>query len=686
MGKIEERPYHGHDNPSQDDPTEGQGLPVYGATVRPGPSAAGEGLLATPPCRGDRRLPVSMSYCLNPLCLTPQNLVDAQFCQSCGMRLQVNNRYRAIRPLGHGGFGKTYLAVDDHIPSRPPCVIKQFFPGNLSGDRLAKATQLFHEEAKRLDHLSPHPQIPHLLAHFSEDRFHYLVQSYVEGQTLEQELSQTGPFSEGQIRHLLGDLLPVLAFIHQANVIHRDIKPANIIRRTSDGQLVLVDFGAAKLTSATTLHHTGTVIGSAGYAAPEQTGGKAVFASDLYSLGVTCVHLLTDVPPFDLYSFTEGAWIWRSYLQTPIHDELGLLLDRLLQPAISQRYQSATEAIAALTYLSSLPTPSSPPTVTPRPTTKHPTPVTQLPSLPPATPLAWRCVYTLEGHANSIAAIAPSPNGKLFASGSFDRTIRLWHLGTGALVSVFEGHLSPVLSLVFSLDGRYLISGSVDDSIRLWDIQTGQQTATLTDTAASVMALSVEISPDGQALVSGSDDHTVKIWHLQTGRLLRSLRHPRAVSAVDISPDGKVLVSGSNDNVIRLWNFSTGELLHELTDHQRDINSLAISPDSKLLASGSSDNTIKLWELHTGRLRRTLTGHLDWVRVVCISPDGRTLASGSDDCTIKLWDLRTGRLRHTLTGYRTGHQKGVNALAFSRDNRTLISGSGDRTIKIWRYQ
>lgn len=609
------------------------------------------------------------------------------------MPLQINNRYRAIHPLGHGGFGKTYLAVDEHIPSRPNCVIKQFFPGNLTGDRLDKAARLFHDEAARLDHLSPHPQIPQLLAHFSEGQYQYLVQSYIDGQNLEQELAQAGPFSADQIRHLLRDLLPVVQFIHQANVIHRDIKPANIIRRRSDGQLVLVDFGAAKLTDPAAYHQTGTVIGSAGFAAPEQTGGKAVFVSDLYSLGVTCIYLLTSVPPFDLYSFAEGVWIWRDYLPEPINEELGLLLDRLLHPALKQRYRSAAEAIAALEQLERmlmLATPTAPFSGTSRPHRPPPkaAQVTQmpLPPSPPPTPMAWRCVYTLEGHANSIAAIALSPDGKFFASGSYDRTLKLWHLGTGALVSTLEGHLEPVLAVVFSLDGRLLISGSVDDSIRLWDVATGTLVSKLTETAASVMALSVKISPDGQALVSGSDDHTVKIWHLQTGRILRSITHPRAVSAVEISPDGRILVSGSNDNVIRLWNFSTGVLLHSLTEHQRDINSLTISPDSKLLASGSSDNTIKLWDMRRGQLLKTLTGHLDWVRVVCISPNGRLLASGSDDCTIKLWDLRTGRLRHTLAGYRDGHRKGVNALMFSRDSRTLISGSSDRTIKIWRYQ
>lgn len=642
---------------------------------------------------GDR---TAMSYCLNPLCRGPQNAPAAKFCQSCGMQLCINNRYRALHPLGHGGFGKTYLALDEHIPSRPACVIKQFYPSNLTGDRLEKATRLFHEEANRLDHLSPHPQIPRLLAHFSEGPYQYLIQSYIDGQNLAQELNQYGAFSEEQIRQVLTDLLPVLDFVHRANVIHRDIKPANIIRRRSDGVLTLVDFGAAKLTDAATLQQTGTVIGSAGYAPPEQTVGKSVFASDLYSLGVTCIHLLTQVPPFDLYSFTEGKWIWRDFLPTPIHDELGLILDRMLEPAINQRYRNAGEAIAAIEFLNlqlhnTAAQPSLAPVsfkqAAPSPSSKSTTTL-----LPPrkrkktTSPMVWRCIHTLSGHANSIAAIALSPDGKFFASGSYDRTVKLWHLGTGALVSTFEGHLAPVLSVVFSLDGHTLISGSVDDSIRLWNVADGTLNTKLTASTASVMALSVEISPDGQALVSGSDDHTVKIWHLQTGRLLRSLTHPRAVCAVDISPDGQFLVSGSSDNAIRIWNFSTGELLHTLTDHNRDINSLVVSPDNKLLASGSSDNTIRFWKMRTGRLLRTLTGHLDWVRAVCFSPDGRTLASGADDCTIKLWDVTTGRLRHTLTGSRNGHQNDVNTVIFSRDGRTLISGSSDRTIKVWRYQ
>ena len=609
-----------------------------------------------------------MSYCLNPACVQPHNQSAAQFCQSCGLKLLLQERYRALHLIGQGGFGRTFLATDEHLPSRPACVIKQFFPKGLRPEQMEKAIALFHQEALRLDQLGQHPQIPKLLAHFTQSPYHYLVQTYVDGAHLGQMLVQQGPLSAAEIRQLLNELLPVLQFIHDHQVIHRDIKPENIIRRRADQKLVLVDFGASKFITGAMSHQTGTVIGSAGYAAPEQIAGKAVFASDLYSLGVTCIHLLTNVSPFDLYSFTEGAWVWRDYLATPIDAPLAQVLDRLLHPATNQRLPSAAIALAALNPQTvTLPEATPPPIFIPL-------------SAAPASGATWTCARSLRGHTGPVAAIAISPNGHLLATGGFDNLIHLWHLGTGSLVGSFTGHLEPVLALVFTLEGQALISGSVDNSIKLWHLHTGKLLYTLTENANSVLSLSVALSPDGQALVSGSDDHTVKIWQLSTGRLFRSLLHPRAVTCVAISPDGRSLVSGSNDNQVRVWNFGTGELLHTLAHHSRDVNSVAISPDSRLLASGGSDNTICLWDLASGELLQSLTGHLDWVRVVAISPDGKTLASGSDDHTIKLWELSQGQLRHTLPG----HQKGVNAIAFHPNSQILVSGSGDRTVKIWR--
>jgi Ca-activated chloride channel family protein len=292
-------------------------------------------------------------YCLNPNCQQPENQADALTCKNCGSSLLLQGRYRPIAPIGQGGFGKTFLAVDEIPPLQGGlggslCVIKQFLPQHQGINNTEKATELFLQEAKRLETLGEHPQIPHLLAYFEQEQRHYLIQEYINGNNLAQELSQAGAFNETQIRQLLDELLPILQYISDRQVIHRDIKPENIIRR-SDGSLVLVDFGAAKYATETTLNKTGTIIGSAAYAAPEQVRGKAVFASDLYSLGVTCIHLLTQINPFDLFDGSEDKWAWRHYLwQKPISDKLSYVLDKMLQSATKQRYQSAAEVLADL--------------------------------------------------------------------------------------------------------------------------------------------------------------------------------------------------------------------------------------------------------------------------------------------------------------------------------------------------
>ena len=288
-----------------------------------------------------------MSYCLKFACFHPQNPENVSYCLSCGSKLLLQ-RYRVLKPIGQGGFGRTFLAVDESNLSKPRCVIKQFFSLNQSANNQQKAAELFHQEALRLNALGKHAQVPELIDYFEQDGYQYLVQEFIDGQNLAQELTEEGAFNELQIRSLLSDLLPVLQFVHDHQVIHRDIKPANIIRRRSDEQLVLVDFGAAKYATGTALAQTGTVIGSAEYTAPEQTRGKAVFASDLYSLGVTCIHLLTQIPPFDIFDSSEDAWVWRCYLGYPVSESLGLVIDKLLQNATKRRYQSAQAVLREL--------------------------------------------------------------------------------------------------------------------------------------------------------------------------------------------------------------------------------------------------------------------------------------------------------------------------------------------------
>ena len=300
-----------------------------------------------------------MSQCLDPKC-NYQNLERSpslNFCQQCGSRLKIGDRYRAIKILGQGAFGRTFVGIDEALPSHPICVIKQFFPTDIG--TAVKAAELFQQEAIRLDDLGKYPQIPTLFAHLEHDGRQYLIQEFIDGQDLLQELRSQGAFSEAKIRMLLIDLLSILQFVHDRHVIHRDIKPENIIQRrfssgsVTSGSHVLVDFGAAKFVTTSALMQTGTGIGSAVYIAPEQARGKAIFASDLYSLGVTCIHLLTDVSPFDLMDM-DGTWIWRNFLvDNSISPALGQILDRLIASAPSRRYQTATDVLNDLKNLTS---------------------------------------------------------------------------------------------------------------------------------------------------------------------------------------------------------------------------------------------------------------------------------------------------------------------------------------------
>ncbi|TAF11280.1 MAG: serine/threonine protein kinase [Nostocales cyanobacterium] len=286
--------------------------------------------------------------CLNPDCHNPPVPDTTKFCPNCGVPLVIlRNRYRPIKPLGGGGFGKTYLAEDvDKLNEK--CVIKQFAPQTQNTYALKKAKELFDQEAKQLKDLK-HPQIPQLQAYFDEDDCLYLIQDFIDGENLLIELANAETFDNQKIRELLLNLLPVLKTVHAQDIIHRDIKPENIMRRRSDGKLFLIDFGASKQLQGTM--RPGTKIGTFGYAAVEQMEDREVYpASDLFSLGATCFHLMTRVHPGNLWNRQGYSWVekWRSHLQQPVSLELGQILEKLLQLEYQNRYQSADEVLQVL--------------------------------------------------------------------------------------------------------------------------------------------------------------------------------------------------------------------------------------------------------------------------------------------------------------------------------------------------
>lgn len=265
----------------------------------------------------------------------------------------LNDRYRIIRQIGRGGFGRTYLAEDTHR-YREKCVLKEFAPQVESDRDLRKAEELFEREAGILYQLK-HEQIPKFEALLrtrvdggKESLF--LVQEYIDGDNYWELLQRGGKFSDKEVTRLLLELLPVLEYIHSQGLIHRDISPDNLIRRNSDGKPILIDFGCVKVAANAVSKSTGqwiTLIGKKGYAPEEQMRkGLAYASSDLYSLAVTVIVLLTDKQPDELYNSHRGDWLWQKEVRVSSH--LTKILEKMLAYNPRDRYESAAKVRQAL--------------------------------------------------------------------------------------------------------------------------------------------------------------------------------------------------------------------------------------------------------------------------------------------------------------------------------------------------
>ncbi|MFB2976566.1 protein kinase [Microseira sp. BLCC-F43] len=266
----------------------------------------------------------------------------------------LNNRYRIIQALGTGGFGETFLAEDTHMPSRRRCVIKQLKPVANNPQIGEFVQRRFEREAAILEQLGEgNGQIPNLYAYFTEAGRFYLVQEWISGKTLFQKVQQQGLLDEIAVKQFLVDILPVLEYIHGNGVIHRDIKPSNIIFRQQDGKPVLIDFGIAKEIMSTAVNARGefttsVAIGTRGYMSPEQAAGKPVFASDLYSLGLTAIYLLTGKLPHQLdNNLKTGEINWRQD-NSKISDSLAAVIDKAVRTLASDRFSTAAEMLTAL--------------------------------------------------------------------------------------------------------------------------------------------------------------------------------------------------------------------------------------------------------------------------------------------------------------------------------------------------
>ena len=293
----------------------------------------------------------------------------------------------------------------------------------------------------------------------------------------------------------------------------------------------------------------------------------------------------------------------------------------------------------------------------------------------------FQCLSTLEGHTDEVRSVSFSGDGKHLASSSMDNTVKIWEVQTPKCSATLEGHTSEVEGVSFSHDGKYVASASSDKTVKVWEVSTSQCIMTLQGHTAAVRC--VIFSRDGKLIASGSNDTKVRIWEMQTSQCIATLQgHTGIVRSVKFSPDDQYLASGSRDSNVKIWEVSTFKCLATLKGHINDVQEVTFSNDGKYLASGSYDTTVRLWEVQTSQCLETFQGHAHFVTSVSFSFDGKYIASGSCDRSVKIWEVKSSNSLAMLQG----HTKGLTSVSFSGDGNYLATGSYDKTVKIWEMQ
>lgn len=610
-----------------------------------------------------------MSYCINPKCPQPDDQANENKpkCIHCGCDLLLHDRYRIVRVMGGGGFGKTYEVADKQ---GTPKVLKVLLQNH------EKAVELFKQEAQVLARLS-NTGIPkvdpdgyfEMMPPNATEPLYCLVMEKINGLNLREWMKKRGnkPIPQDKAVDWLKQLATILGQVHTHNFFHRDIKPLNIMIKPN-GQLVLIDFGAAREVTNTYFAKIGqgqgvTGIVSPGYTAPEQANGKAVPQSDFYSLGRTFVFLLTGKSPT---AFSEhprtGKLVWRnsaSHISKSFCD----VMDYMMAPFPGKRPQNSHAILQCLAE-ADLAEPGEKVKEGPIKKGSYSRPPNSSSHISKATGMP-------SSHLDASSRRGSSSRKKS-ASRPIRKKKKPWGMAIAVLAFAICGS---------QIYGYWRYGFFPANPVRLIaSLPSSRFLETTFKSAGQVHTIAVGPKLEGGSLLTSGSFGTIRIWNLKSEKLLYVIdAHKGWVNALAISKDGQLLISGSSDQSIKLWNPINGSHMQTIeATHEGEVLAIAISPNGQIFASAGTDGTFKLWN-RNGTRRLTRKEHQEQVNVLAFSPNGQHIVSGSADRTIKIWDVQTGNRILTLKG----HANAVLSLAFSPDGQTLVSGSSDNTIHIW---
>jgi WD40 repeat protein len=612
-------------------------------------------------------------------------------------------RYRIAAQIGKGGMGAVYLARDLRL-SHDVAIKETLF----HDDAYRRA---FEHEAKLLARLR-HQALPKVSDHFIEGNGQFLVMEFIHGEDLGSQLARLGKrFASPQALSMVlkwGDqLLDVLHYLHTRPmpIIHRDLKPKNL-KLTSSFDIILLDFGLARggvtisVDSAETTTPESANRKIYGFTPPyapieQMRDGEPDPRSDLYSLGATLYHMLTDTLPADAMSRMARLINGNPDSLRPIRDlaphvpePVANLIQRALNVTLEGRPTSAREMREELVRARGLATAAQPlaaPTSVPALAEPQPSGVKSLntPSMVTSASTSSEQVpvgtlLRMLTTGSPIRSVAFSPSGELLAAGYDDHTIGLWRLSDYSHVRTLKGHTSSVRSVFFAPSGGLMATGSDDETVRIWNVADGESRRQLRIPGCPVE--SIAFSPDGKLLAVGGWGSTITVCTVEGDhmRILDTLPCP-FVHSLSFSANGELLAAGCYDGAVYLWNTADHQPAGQLGGFASFIYSVAFSPDSEYIAA-SSQMSIRVWRLSDRKPIETFQGHRGPVRSIAFSPNSQVIASASEDRGARLWRLSDGE----LIAPALDHRAGVASLAYSPNGRLLATGTHDGRICLWQ--